>query len=296
MAQRYGGKFSPDGQSDNARPAPKSPFQNRRRTRVGARVNLLFVVPLVFSWKAFGSEPLALALYLAALGVMLLAAWMTREGIKAQEAYDARKIAKRPALPRKMLGSVLIGLGLAVGAIAGAQGIAAAGIFAVLGAALHFLAFGPDPMRDKGAEGIDAFQTDRVAKAVDEAEARLAAMADAGLRAEDREVTTRIERFQATAREMFRTVEQDPRDLSSARRFLGVLLNGARDATVKFSDIYAQNREPQVKYDYLRLLDELEGTFAAKTETLLSDNRTDLNVEMDVLRDLLDREGLNKDS
>ena len=292
MAQRYGGDFSPEGKTDNARPAPKSPFAGKSRTKVGGRVNLLFVVPLLFAWKAFSADgPVSLALYLVALGVLLLAAWLTRDGIKAHEAFDARKVAKRPAIPRKIFGALLTGAGLAIAGFAG-HGIVEAIIYGVLGAVLHFLAFGPDPLSDKGAEGIDQYQSDRVARAVDEAEKHLKAMSDAGHRAEEREVTRRIDQFQATARDMFRTIEEDPRDLSNARKFLGVYLTGARDATVKFADIYARGREPKVKYDYLRFLDELEGNFAAKTEKLLSDNRTDLDVEMDVLRDLLAREGL----
>ena len=294
MAQRYGGEFSPDGKTENARPAPKSPFAGQNRTKAGGRVNLLFVVPLLFVWKAFAADgAITLAMYLLALGDLLLAAWMTREGIKAQEAYEMRHVAKRPALPRKILGSILTGAGLALAGFAG-HGFVEAIVFGGFGAALHFLAFGPDPLSDKGAEGIDQYQSDRVARAVDEAEKHLAAMADAGRRAEDREVTRRIEQFQSTARDMFRTIEEDPRDLSPARKFLGVYLTGARDATVKFADIYARSREPQTKYDYLRLLDELEGNFAAKTEKLLSENRTDLDVEMEVLRDLLAREGLDK--
>lgn len=295
MAQRYGGDFSPDGKTPNARPNPKSPLAGKSPTKAGGKVNLLFVVPLLLAWKAFGAEPLGLVLYLAALGDLLLAAWLTREGIKAEEAYNARNIAKRPALPRKMLASVLTGTGLAIAGIAG-HGVLEAVIFGGLGAALHFFAFGPDPLTDKGAEGIDQFQSDRVARAVDEAEKYLTAMADAGLRADDREVKHRIDGFQSTARDMFRTIEEDPRDLTAARKFLGTYLAGARDATVKFADLYARTREPQTKYDFIRFLDELEGTFSAKTEKLLSDNRTDLDIEMEVLRDLLDREGLKPDT
>ncbi len=100
MAQRYGGKFSPENAPDNARKAPKSPFAGAQRTRVGGRVNLLFIVPFVLVWRAFRSEPGILVLYLLAFGLLILAAWLTREGIKAHEAYDARKIAKRPGIPR----------------------------------------------------------------------------------------------------------------------------------------------------------------------------------------------------
>ncbi len=299
MAQRYGGEFSPgdktgDKAGDRAaapRPAPQSPFAGKTRTRAGGRVNLLFLAPFPLIWKAFASGAVGLALYLAAFGILILAAWLTREGIVAQEAYDARRIARRPALPRKMLGSLLTGLALGVAGYAG-HGTLEAAIFAVLGAALHLFAFGPDPLTDKGAEGIDQFQSDRVARAVDEAEKRLKEMADAILRAEDRATARRVEQFQATVRAMFRTIEDDPRDLTPARKYLSVYLMGARDASVKFADLYARTRDEKAKAAYAALLDDLEANFAARTEKLLTDNRTDLDIEIDVLRERLAREGV----
>jgi len=38
------------------------------------------------------------------------------------------------------------------------------------------------------------------------------------------------------------------------------------------------------------LLDDLEQNFAARTQKLISDDRTDLTIEIDVLRDRLSRE------
>lgn len=287
MAQRYGGKYSPDGKTDNARPPPQMPMAGRK----AGPANLLFIAPLPLIWRAFTSEPVVLAQYLLALGLLLAGAFLTREGIKAHAAYDARKIAKRPALPRKILGALVIGLGLAVTGFAG-HGAVEAVIFAILGAALHLLAFGPDPLRDKGAEGIDSFQTDRVARAVREAEKHLAAMSDAILRAEDRGMERRVDRFKAAVREMIHTIEDDPRDLTASRKYLSVYLLGARDATVKFADFYARNRDEQARADYEALLDDLEANFSAQTEKLLTDNRSDLDIEIEVLRDRLAREGV----
>lgn len=80
MAQRYGGKFSPDGARDTAAAStPKGGFQNAKRSKVGFRVNLLFIAPLPLVWKAFTSEPIVMAQYLAALGVLLLAGWLTEK-------------------------------------------------------------------------------------------------------------------------------------------------------------------------------------------------------------------------
>jgi hypothetical protein len=255
-------------------------------------VNLLFLAPLPLIWSAFGNGPAALVLNLVALGVLLLAAWLTREGLLAQEAYEARTVARRPAFPRKITGSLLTGLGLGVAGYAATSGLVEPLVYLVIGAVLHFLSFGPDPMKNKGMEGVDTFQTDRVARAVDEAEAHLTAMTDAMKRAGDRQMITRLEQFQTTARDLFRTVENDPRDLTAARKYLSVYLMGARDATIKFADIYARTGDSQARTDYAALLDDLEQNFAARTEKLLLDDRSDLNIEIEVLRDRLKREGL----
>lgn len=291
MAQKFGGKYSPDGNAG----APGT-FQNARRSRVGGRVNLLFIAPLPLIWQAFGNGPVQLALNLAALGLLLLAAWLTREGLLAQEAYEARKVARRPAFPRKMAGSLLTGTGLALAGWAATGGIIAPAIYAVIGTLLHGFAFGLDPLRDKGIEGVDLYQTDRVARAVEEAEKHLTAMTDAILRCGDRRLEGRVAQFQTTVRDLFRTVEEDPRDLSAARKYLSVYLRGARDATVKFADIYARKRDTAARDDYEALLDDLEQNFAARTEKLLLDDKSDLTIEIEVLRDRLQREGVARDT
>ena len=301
MAQRFGGKYSPPqgqrpagpqgtqpgGSAPLGRPAP-------RRSRVGARVNLLFLLPLPLIWRAFTSEPLGMATTLVALGLLLLAAWMTREGLTAQDAYDARRVAKRPALPRKLIGAALMGLGLAVAGWSG-FGMLNAVLLGAMGSALHVLSFGLDPLSDKGMDGIDSFQTGRVARAVDEAEAHLATMLDAARRAGDRHVVDRVQAFQEVVRQMLRTVQDDPRDLTGARRYIGVYLMGARDATVKFADLYTRTRDAGARQQYLDLLGDLEGNFTEKTRRLMLNDHSDLTVEIEVLRDRLQRDGLRPD-
>ena len=53
-------------------------------------------------------------------------------------------------------------------------------------------------------------------------------------------------------------MEDDPRDLTAARRYLGVYLLGARDASTKFAEVYARTHSTETREDYLALLDDLE--------------------------------------
>lgn len=250
----------------------------------------MFVAPLLFLIPAFTSTPVKMATYMGAVGVFLLAAWLTREGLKAEDAFEMRKVARRPAFPRKIFGSVLTGIGFAMVGIVG-HGVIEAVLFAGLGAALHFGAFGPDPMRDKGMEGIDAFQQDRVARAVEEGMAHLDAMQDAILRTRDRVLMDRVSQFADTARTLFRTVEDDPRDLTAARKYLGVYLQGARDAAGKYAELISNGPNASARDDFVALLDDLDTNFAARTRSLLEDDHVDLDVEISVLRDRLAREG-----
>ncbi|MGR3758660.1 5-bromo-4-chloroindolyl phosphate hydrolysis family protein [Roseobacteraceae bacterium NS-SX3] len=297
MAKRYGGKYSPDGETKPGEvpPAAGQAYRGATVDPVGLRANLMFLPPAVLMLTSLTGGALGLILGLAGAGLWTGGALLLREGLRAEAAYAARKVARKPALPRKILAALLAGCGAALAAWKAEPGVLAAVLYAAAAAGLHLAAFGLDPLRDKGVEGVDDFQQGRVARAVEEAEGYLRAMKDAILRARDRELDSRVEAFQDIAREMFRTIEEDPRDLTGARRFLTVYLQGARDATVKFADIYSRSRDTQARADYLALLDDLEQNFAARTQKMLREDRTDLTIEIDVLRDRLQREGVHLD-
>ncbi|PZO68157.1 MAG: hypothetical protein DI498_00350 [Paracoccus denitrificans] len=299
MAQWFGGKYSPNrgrvgtGSLD-ARPAPR-PAPGEMRHRFESRTTWITVMAVPMLFGAFFGGPVNMALNFAGFGIIAAAMYLTREGLQAEAAYDARRMARRPAIPRKLFGGILTGLGLATAAVEPGS-YAAAGVVGVVGAVLHWLAFGPDPMSDKGMEGVDTFQQDRVARMVEEAEGYLQGMSDAILRTRDRQLEARVAIFAATARDLFDKVEQDPADLAAARRYMGVYLMGARDATVKFADLYAQTHDPRARSDYDALLGDLEQSFRDLIRRLQQGSRTDMDIEITVLRDRLAREGVRMTS
>ncbi|MHA1128398.1 MAG: 5-bromo-4-chloroindolyl phosphate hydrolysis family protein, partial [Alphaproteobacteria bacterium] len=228
-----------------------------------------------------------------ALTILLLSAWLLREGMKAEAEFEARKIARPPAIPRKAFAAVLSGIGVFTAAWLGwGQPMISAIIFGALASGAHVFAFGLDPMKKKGMSGRNAFDNERAAKAIEKAEVTLAELNAAAAHFGDRALEARIERLGASVREVFRAVEDDPRDLTRARKFLGVYLTGARDATVKFADLYSRNRSTEARDDYVALISDLETSFHTHREVLLLDDRQDLDIEIEVLRDRLQQEGL----
>ena len=291
MAKRFGGKYSPDGQQPagtrgNVKSEPRIAVSDRR-------VRLLYVPAIILAATSLNEGPVTLVTALVGAAILTLAAWLLQEGLEAEAAYHARKVARRPALPRKMLASVLTGVGVAIAAYTGDSGTVGSILYGIAAGGLHTATFGIDPMTDKRMEGVDTFQQDRVARVVDEAEAHLDVMKKQIEAVSDRRLTERVEDFQVIARRMIRTVEEDPRDLTGARKFLGVYLMGARDATIKFVDLYTRNKDADARTHYEALLDDLEQNFAARTDKMLLDDRSDMDIEINVLRDRLKREGVS---
>lgn len=281
---RFSGPFSP-------RPAAQAPLTPAAPVRhpMERRTGWITAAAVPFLLGAFFQAPAELVADLAAFALMAGSARLTREGLRAEVAYDLRRIARRPAIPRKMFGAGLAGLGLTLGSWApdatfGALLIGAAGVV------LHTLAFGADPLRDKGAAG--GFQQDRAARMIDEGQAHLDAMAKAVARTGERRLDEQVAGFTRVVHDLFRQVEQNPADLAGVRRYLGVWLMGAREATEKFADLYGQTRDRRLRDDWESLLNDLAGDFAARTRQLIEGGRTDLDIEMAVLRDRLAREGV----
>jgi hypothetical protein len=114
-------------------------------------------------------------------------------------------------LPRKTFAAVLTGGGALLAGLSGGTEFLGSLLYGLAASGLHLAAFGLDPLSDKRVEGIDSFQQDRVARVVEEAEGYLAAIREQIASLGDRALETRVAGFEALARRMIRTVEEDPR-------------------------------------------------------------------------------------
>ena len=309
-AQRFGGQYSPGNKgggnpSSGATPPPNK-FRNRKASSVDVRTLAMFVLPTPLLFAAFGAmssgSAFALVVLLVAYAALMLGAWLLREGQRAEAAFNERTIARPPAFPRKLCAAGLAGIGVFLGQLynSDAGGILAAtgaliqaGIFAVIAAGAHVMAFGTDPMKAKGdMPNLSDAERERVTDAIDKAEEKLKTIEALAHRMRDREIDDRVTRLNATVREMIQIVEEDPRDMSRARRYLGLYLKGAMDATQKYADKHERLADPKLREDYLSLLSDLQEGFEKGKASLLIDDRNELEVKMEVLRERLDQENV----
>lgn len=296
-AQRFGGKYSPGASSPDTGDMDPAPFENRRARKVSIRARLMYLLPVPMVFAALGSifrgNAVEMVAEVGGFAGLFVSAFLLNEGLRAEAAFDARRVARPPSIPRKLFAAVLTGASIAlVGALSLGQPLIAAIIFGLVAGGAQILAFGPDPMRAKGIEGSDDFDSQRVARAIDRAEDLVREIVEAANRIGERGIEARVERICDQARGLFRAVEEDPRDLPRARKFLTVYLTGLRDATSKYAGLSAQLRAGDSRDQYEALLSDLETSFASHRADLLRDDRSDLDIEIEVLRERLKQDGL----
>ncbi|MDG4582786.1 MAG: 5-bromo-4-chloroindolyl phosphate hydrolysis family protein [Candidatus Competibacter sp.] len=229
----------------------------------------------------------------AGYGLFLSGALLLRRGLLSEGEYDRRRIARAP-WPLKTLGGGLIGLATAVTAWLGVghhPAIAAAfGLAALLGC---YLNYGFDPrVAKRVTDGYGVDTTDQVLEALAQAERSIVAIEQAGRDIRNAELNDRLRRIAKLARDILKLLEEDPRDLRRARKFLNVYLDGAQKVTEGYAKTHTRVAAPDLDDNFRRVLVTIEEVFREQQQKLLETDITDLDVQIEVLTTQLKREGV----
>ena len=108
-----------------------------------------------------------------------------------------------------------------------------------------------------------------------------------------RELKTRLDRICQRARTILAQLEQDPKNLTRARRFLVTYLDGTRDVVAKYAAQQRDLDETVLAENFRRVLTTIEQVFAEQEEVLKQDDKLDLEVQIEVLETQLKREGVH---
>ena len=225
--------------------------------------------------------------------LFLVGALLLRHGLLTEAEYGRRRVAKAP-WPLKTLGGGVIALATGVTAYLGAnQSLVMAiafGLAALLGC---YLNYGFDPMAAKrftDRDGVDI--TDRVLEALTQAERSIAAIEQSTRDIRNAELNSRLRRIVGLARQILKLLEEDPRDLRRARKFLNVYLDGAQQVTEGYAKTHARATAPELEDNFRRVLATIEEVFAEQQQKLLETDVSDLDVQIEVLTTQLKREGV----
>jgi hypothetical protein len=272
--------------------------ERRRRLRLGVKGLLLFVLPLPLAASAagalIGGDFRDLVLSAGLFLLFMLGAIATRQGLSREDAFARRSLARAGWIPLKGIGAGLVALAsgltayLAVGhGLPMSLGYGGAALFG------FFFAYGFDSFGLKAPAGLEpGVVTAEVAEAIDEAYGRLERIEDNNRQIRDREVNQRIVAIVDWGRKVLALIEQDPRDIRRARKFLNVYLDGAERVTERYARLEKEPLEPEIKHNFRTLLVDMENVFAEQHQKLLENDVLDLDVQVEVLTTRLRREGV----
>lgn len=130
-------------------------------------------------------------------------------------------------------------------------------------------------------------------EAITEAEAKLREIEQTAGRLHNRELTGRLGRIVDQARRVLAQIEKDPSDLRRARRFLVTYLDGTRDVVRKYTEQQQDLAETELADNFRHVLETVEQVFTEQEEVLKRNETMDLEVQIEVLRTQLEREGVH---
>ena len=227
------------------------------------------------------------------LALFLYAGILARRGLANEAHYHYRKVANPPRIPLKTISAVLIALACTLVAhLSAGYSLTVAAVFGV-GASLGFyLVYGLDPRKQKQTKVHSRVNTEQLVSALDEGYKDIAAIDAASERIHNSEFRQRLARITALAERILAHIEDDPRDLRRARKFLNVYLDGTQQVTEGYARTHGNGQTRELEANFRRALISIEQVFNEQYQKLQESNLVDLDVQIEVLKNQLEREGV----
>jgi hypothetical protein len=261
-------------QADAARPSSASAW-------------LLFLLPLPVAVAAVVSlaqgQLLALLGNSIGYGLFLGGALLVRRGgLSAGKASVA-------GWPMKTLGAVLVALATGMTAWLGVgHHPAIAVVFALLALLGCYLTYGFDLKHGRHFPGIGK----QARLTLSHAERSIAAIEQASRDIEQPELADRLRRIAELASAILNRLQEDPQGLRRARKFLNVYLDGVKSIVEGYAKTHGLVIAPELDERFRRALITIEDAFREQQQRLLDSDLDDLDVQIEVLTQQLEREGI----
>jgi hypothetical protein len=260
-----------------------------------AKSGFLFVLPMPLSFAVLAGAVTGdlerLALSAGALGSFWGAGVLTCRALVAEVHWTLGDRVDLPAIPLKLIGLGLTGLGASLAALAGGHTVAGVLPFAGFSMAGYLAFYGRDPRAPRVelpvVEGVDVIS---VGQQLEQAYQRLRRIDVAGRALTVPEFQDRLTRIIDIGRAILDEIRRDPRSAGRARRFLHLYLESIERVTEEFARTHRQVHDPALEQNFRRLLVETENSFAEQRRKLLETDVTSLDVEIEVLNARLKRD------
>jgi 5-bromo-4-chloroindolyl phosphate hydrolysis protein len=226
-------------------------------------------------------------------GLFMLGAMLARTGFRVEREYHRRSLARAPRLPLKTLGGLVVALAAGLTAFTAAgYGLLTSLAFGIATLTGYLMCYGLDPRHDKFDAQQLGVSADEVLSALEEGERAIQSIEKSRARLRNQELRARLGRITDQARKILAGIEEDPKDLRRARKFLVVYLEGAQRVSEGYARTHSKLDSGELEDNFRRVLDSIEQVFAQQQARLLEDDALDLDVQIEVLQKQLQQEGV----
>ncbi len=259
---------------------------------------LLYLLPLpillAIIISFFSTNGISVIKYSIAYALFLLSASIAKKGFDFERVYENSPLAKAPRLPYKTLSAVILSVATFYTSYFCVDNSLIFSIVTALSALFGFyLFYGFDPREDKVGNLRVGIRAEDVIAITGQAKEKIAALET--IRGDLRDQKTREDLSQIIekTKEIIHDIEEDPNDLSKARKFFNIYLDRVHDISQEFvKNLKKGTITKDLQSNYEHLLDSMKKTIIEQKEKLNDDDILSLDIQIEALAKQLNQEGV----
>jgi len=220
-----------------------------------------------------------------AFALFFMTAKVSTIGFSQEAEYMSSTLTKAPKIPYKTIAGLMLGGSTLFTAwIAGDKPLITAlflGSIATLG---YYLFYGFDPKKDK-LENLGDVSAKFVLETINEAKTKLSTIEKHMGEIKDTVLFEKLNIAVNKAKNILETIQNDPKDIRVARKFLIVYIDGVLKVTDSYDAMDEEDINHETKEKLYGLMEDLNTRFDKELERLKNNNQFDLDVHIDVLKE-----------
>jgi len=247
----------------------------------------LFLIPLFIAVVLALLQTNIQAFLLNSLAFVLFftTAKLSSKGFAQEFEYLHSTLTKAPKIPYKTISAFMLGGSTFFTAwVAGHKSFVSAlflGTIATLG---YYLYYGFDPKKDK-LNNLGDISAEFVLETIGEAKTKLSNIEKHMDQIEDTFLYEKLNIALKKANNILETIQEDPKDIRVARKFLIVYIDGVAKVTNSYVSMDEEDIHSETKEKLYALMGDLDIRFDKELERLKNNNQFDLDVHIDVLKE-----------
>lgn len=217
--------------------------------------------------------------------LFLTVARLAKKGLALESEYKNKTFTKAPKVPYKTLAGYLLGIAtLFTAYVSGDEAFTKSAFLGIIATIGYFMLYGFDPKRDK-LDNLGDVSAELVLETIHEAKSKIASIQEDIQEIGDAHLSDKLSSAVHKAENILQTIQEDPKDIRVARKFLIVYIDGLEKVTNAYTELDEKDITPQTKQKIHSLMDDVDKRFDKELRRLKNNNQFDLDVHIDTLKE-----------